>query len=746
MHRQSLKPVHILSLGACAICAQAIFIREMMALFTGTEFVIGALLAGWLFWVGLGGLLGGRLLESLGRRDIALFTRLTVSASILLPATTVTIRFTRGLIVSPPGVLPAFSIALLSALLVMGPFGFVYGMIYNIASHLWKRDGTGLPGGVSRVYIWEAAGSLVGALVFSFILLTFFSQLEVAFIVAFFVCAVVTANATRGKISYPRLVLIAFLGVVLIVFVPKVDRKSIESIFRGYRVERFLSSKYGEIVAVSKNEVLSFFSGGGRLFSVPEPERAEEVIHVPLLLHPEPRRLLLIGGSLGGGWEEAVKHTTVNSVDCLELDGELLELALKMERHHPPFLPERERPMDATTPEEQGVTFIEGDGRFFLSTGQHRYDVIILNAPPPVNLQWNRYYTKDFFELAERALSPGGIFALSHASSENYLSHHQARVLRCIETTMKEVFREVVILPGSTTHFLAGERSIDVDSLLPRIEERKIETRYVSENFIPFRFSEMRMEFLKSSLARARDVTVNTDTRPSMPLYELLLEGERGGSVKFGGMQRLMEIHPAIPFGALAAILLILFSMVRKGWAARMSVWAVGFGSFLLQLLILLVYQSYSGLLYYAIVLMTALFMGGASLGAWSSLQRAQAGERTLRWIHLCFIFLALLLLAWFQVLRYFELPHNLGAIGFLFFSTGGGFLTGFYYPIIVRTALPVNGSVVPATFYAWDLFGACIGGFLGGVLLFPLAGLAGAVVFLIFLHVSAATLLVGRW
>ncbi|MCK4237231.1 MAG: hypothetical protein KAX38_08935, partial [Candidatus Krumholzibacteria bacterium] len=157
-------------MGFCAVCAQAIFLREMMPLFTGTELVLGVLLAGWLFWVGLGGLLGGRFIGSKAHRDITMFVRLTFLVALLVPATTIVIRFGRGHIVAHPGELPPFLPALTFSVCSMAPFGFIYGNLYNVASRLWKEMPMGLKGGVSRVYIWEAAGSLAGALFFSFII------------------------------------------------------------------------------------------------------------------------------------------------------------------------------------------------------------------------------------------------------------------------------------------------------------------------------------------------------------------------------------------------------------------------------------------------------------------------------------------------------------------------------------------------------------------------------------------------
>ncbi|MCK4235788.1 MAG: hypothetical protein KAX38_01635, partial [Candidatus Krumholzibacteria bacterium] len=440
---------------------------------------------------------------------------------------------------------------------------------------------------------------------------------------------------------------------------------------------------------------------------MPEPERAEEIIHIPLLVHEEPRNLLLIGGSLGGGWEEAVKHPSLERIDCLELDGELLKLALEMEcpgdsvghgmgLHH-----------DGEGPEEMGVGFIVGDGRFFLSSSRTNYDVVVVNAPPPINLQWNRYYTVEFFELVRRSLRPGGIFAFSHPSSENFLSPAQARIIRSLERTLDQVFQETVVLPGSTTHFLASEQELDVDAILTRLKDRGIKTRFINEDFLPFRFSAARIDFLSSSLEGAGAVNVNTDVRPLLLLYELLLEGERERSSLMRGFERLLDVSSVLPPGILAVVLIVVFLSAGGGRAARVSVLSVGLAGFLFQFLVLLVYQSFSGLLYYAIVLLTALFMAGASLGAWSSLRSGKCRALDLRLIHLCFALLSLALVGWMYLLRAYGFPYAIGTSVFLIFSAGGGFLTGSYYPVVVRTALPDNGSVVPATFYAWDMFGA---------------------------------------
>jgi predicted membrane-bound spermidine synthase len=72
--------------------------------------------------------------------------------------------------------------------------------------------------------------------------------------------------------------------------------------------------------------------------------------------------------------------------------------------------------------------------------------------------------------------------------------------------------------------------------------------------------------------------------------------------------------------------------------------------------------------------------------------------------------------------------------------------LTGSYYGIVVRTAFPDGGRYVPAAFYAWDVFGACVGGLLGGMLLFPALGLTGTALCIALMHALALALIAGRW
>jgi spermidine synthase len=703
-----------------------------MPLFTGTEFVVGALFAGWLFWVGSGALVGGRLAGLRRGVDSGRFIVLAGTLAVLLPATVIGIRFGRGLIARPPGALPPLGQALTFSLLVTAPFGFAYGAVYNVASTLWRGGRGGLRGGISRVYLWEAAGSFFGALLFSFVLIVYLSQFQAALIAALIVVVSAVSSPATDVPRYRRVAAVLIVALALGALSPAIDRTSIASVYRGFRIEKFYASRYGEVVVAAQEEVQSVFAGGGRLFSYPEPERTEEIIHIPLLMCREPRSVLLIGSSLGGGLEEARKHLSVTRIDCVELDGSLFGLGIGG--------------TGGGSAEPGAARFIATDGRFYLSRGSHRYDCIILNSPPPVNLQWNRFYTREFFESARRSLNPGGVFAFTHPSSENYLTAEQAKVLRIIELTLESVFARVVVLPGSTVHFIASDADLDPALILPRLKERGIDAPFVGEDYLPYRFTRERLDELRADLAREDGVELNTDAKPALPFHELILEGSRAGSRITAGFKIISRVPPHLGAAVFGGLILALFGCARRGARARLAVWSVGFGSFLFQLLVLLWYQSFSGILYRAVALMTALFMAGAALGALLSIRRDGWGGNSLRMMHGGFIVLALALALWPALPNPVGLSYAAGSLACMLLAACGGFLTGAYYPVVVRTAFPETGGSAPATFYAWDMFGACIGGITGGIFLFPVVGLAGTALFIAFVHASALFLLAGRW
>ena len=84
------------------------------------------------------------------------------------------------------------------------------------------------------------------------------------------------------------------------------------------KIEVFKSKEYGMMLALDG------------VFQTSEREEFiyhEMMSHIPLFLHPNPERVLIIGGGDGGVARECVRHDCVKEVTMVEIDGKVVELA-----------------------------------------------------------------------------------------------------------------------------------------------------------------------------------------------------------------------------------------------------------------------------------------------------------------------------------------------------------------------------------------------------------------------------------
>lgn len=130
----------------------------------------------------------------------------------------------------------------------------------------------------------------------------------------------------------------------------------------------------------------------------------EMLVHVPLLTHPAPSRVLIIGGGDGGALREVLKHPTVQRVDLCEIDGQVVEAA------------QRFFPGLAVGFADPRLKLTIGDGVVFLQETRERYDAILIDSSDPDGPA-RGLFGPDFYQSAKKALAPGGVAA---ALAESY--------------------------------------------------------------------------------------------------------------------------------------------------------------------------------------------------------------------------------------------------------------------------------------------------------------------------------------
>lgn len=123
----------------------------------------------------------------------------------------------------------------------------------------------------------------------------------------------------------------------------------------------------------------------------------EMIAHLPLASHPDPKRVLVIGGGDGGVLREVVKHSSVEEVILCDIDEAVPRVSSK-------YLPKMAAGL--THPK---VKVIIGDGFAFLKeeTNKAAFDCIITDSSDPVGPA-EALFQPPFFKLLKEALKPGG--------------------------------------------------------------------------------------------------------------------------------------------------------------------------------------------------------------------------------------------------------------------------------------------------------------------------------------------------
>ena len=122
----------------------------------------------------------------------------------------------------------------------------------------------------------------------------------------------------------------------------------------------------------------------------------EMIAHVPLLTHPEPRRVLVIGGGDGGTVRECLKHPTVQHVRLVEIDAMVVEAC----RQH--------IPQCAACLEDPRVKVTIADGVAFAAQTDERFDVVLVDSTDPIGPAQPLFGPSFYGDLA-RLLTDQGI-------------------------------------------------------------------------------------------------------------------------------------------------------------------------------------------------------------------------------------------------------------------------------------------------------------------------------------------------
>ncbi|MFN8614400.1 MAG: polyamine aminopropyltransferase [Vampirovibrionales bacterium] len=123
----------------------------------------------------------------------------------------------------------------------------------------------------------------------------------------------------------------------------------------------------------------------------------EMITHVPLLAHPHPQSVLIIGGGDGGAVREVLKHPSVTDVVLCEIDGMVIDACRQ-------YLPTIAGPWL----DDPKVTLHVADGIAYVRDCSRQFDVVLVDSTDPTG-PGEVLFSAEFYQNVARLLTPNGI-------------------------------------------------------------------------------------------------------------------------------------------------------------------------------------------------------------------------------------------------------------------------------------------------------------------------------------------------
>ncbi len=130
----------------------------------------------------------------------------------------------------------------------------------------------------------------------------------------------------------------------------------------------------------------------------------EMITHVPLFTHPNPKRVLVIGGGDGGTVREIVRHEGIEEVVLVEID----EVVVTASKEHLPSLASALDHPKLDLHIEDGIKYVS-------NTEDEAFDIVLIDSTDPVGPAVG-LFNVDFYKQVRRILSPQGIMVAQSES------------------------------------------------------------------------------------------------------------------------------------------------------------------------------------------------------------------------------------------------------------------------------------------------------------------------------------------
>jgi len=522
--------------GFITLACEVLWTRLFINFLTANVLVFATILAAFLAGIAFGSFVVASWVDRARRLDRALTVLLATSALWLVasvvgqPALGSAFDAIRGLDArysQQVAVFASLAAMFVAVVLPAATFGAVFPMLFRWCS----RSSTTIGADVGRLYATNTAGSILGSFMSGFVMIRALG-LNTSLLALAACYAILAFFMTRRRVLRAGVLAIA-AGCVALAAMPRF-REPIYWFNSGFHMVKqvpkegilFLAEGVEGTVGVMQNRHGRMLTVNGVIVAESTTQDLWDLLlkaHLPMLIHPDPRRVALVG--LGAGVSlGAVEAYDVERIDCVEISEEVVPAHKFFEN------------VNGRCWEDPRLHLWINDGRHFLHTTDQRYDVISVDpTDPPVVYQ----YSQDFLQVCHDRLDDGGIMV--HWVPLFHLSPLHVRI---IMQAFANVFPHTSLWYDGTSVLLVGSKGRPLTIDIARFEER-LARPDVQRNLAPIGAPDASL--LLATFCFARDgvdrvigdgVPANTDDRPYLE-YKVLLAGRLGHEAMASNLEML---------------------------------------------------------------------------------------------------------------------------------------------------------------------------------------------------------------
>ncbi len=284
-------------------------------------------------------------------------------------------------------------------LLLLGP-AILSGASFPLAVQLLTDDPQDAGDAVGRVTALNTLGGIVGSLLTGFVLLPQIGMhgSTILLTAVNLVAGLLAWVALSHTWTRPRRLLASGVAVLLFLATPQLSGTHLPDAFLG-NSGKLVETREGlqaNLAVVQRGGVMNlemdrWWQG--------QDKKTHQIVaaHLPMLLHPEPRRVLVVGVGAGQTPARFLQYESLEALDCVDVEPGVFALIAKWFEH--------------AWMNDPRVRLIAADGRNYLQHTDQAYDLISQEVGQVFRPGVPALYTQEFYRYARGRLAPNGLFS-----------------------------------------------------------------------------------------------------------------------------------------------------------------------------------------------------------------------------------------------------------------------------------------------------------------------------------------------